>query len=262
MAPFFSWADGMLKWFSDWLRQRRARSIPVAASQWAAAESEVPALHGLPPSDRERLRRLVLQFLADKEWTGAAGLELTPHMQLVIALQACLPILNLGLDWYDDWRGIVVYPEEFAVNRRVTDDIGLVHEYEDHLMGEAWDNGPVVVSWFPVEHRPDNVNPVIHEFAHALDLHRGNADGMPRLHAGMSRADWAKDFGEAYADLCRRVDNGGETPLDPYATTAPAEFFAVASEVFFDAPEKLAHAYPKVYGQLSRFYRQDPLRRP
>ena len=235
-------------------------AIPDAL--WQATIAALPFIARLAPADLARLRALTDAFLASKEFTTAGELELDDRICLTIAVQACLPILNLGLDWYDDWRGIVVYPEEFAVNRRVTDDIGLVHEYEDHLMGEAWDNGPVVVSWFPVEHRPDNVNPVIHEFAHALDLHRGNADGMPRLHAGMSRADWAKDFGEAYADLCRRVDNGGETPLDPYATTAPAEFFAVASEVFFDAPEKLAHAYPKVYGQLSRFYRQDPLRRP
>ena len=265
MAPFFSWADGMLKWFSDWLRQRRARSIPVAASQWAAAESEVPALHGLPPSDRERLRRLVLQFLADKEWTGAAGLELTPHMQLVIALQACLPILNLGLDWYDDWRGIVVYPEEFAVNRRVTDDIGLVHNQRIVQSGQSWQQGPIVLNWLDIQDSFDasGFNLIIHEVAHKLDTRNGDrASGVPFIPL-REVAGWEHDLHAAMNNIQEEIELVGENAasIDAYAASDPAECFAVLSEYFFSAPELFAPRFPSLWQRFCQFYQQDPLQR-
>lgn len=263
MAPFFSWADGMLKWFSDWLRQRRTRSIPVAASQWAAAESEVPALHGLPPSDRERLRRLVLQFLADKEWTGAAGLELTPHMQLVIALQACLPILNLGLEWYDDWVGIVVYPDEFVIPRSIQDEDGIVHEYDELASGEAWGGGPVLVSWRDVRMAGDGYNVVIHEFVHKLDMRNGDADGIPPLPSRAAKQHWEDVLLAAYDDFCAEVDAADardeDTEIDPYAAENPGEFFAVLAEAFFETPALVARRFPALYGQFASFFHFDPL---
>ncbi len=249
----------MFKHLRDWLHNLRARQISVTPAEWVSAEAEVTALKYLDKEARTRLRTLTVDFIAEKEWSAAGSLVLTPHIQLVIGLHACLLILNLGLAWYRDWRGIIVYPESFTAHRSVIDETGIVHEYEDTLLGEAWDRGPIIVSWFDARRRPEGVNPMIHEFAHALDLYRGSADGMPRLHPEMSRQRWADVFNAAFQDHCTRVDGGKPTVLDPYAAEAPAEFFAVASEVFFDTPTALATAYPQIFSQLKQFYRQDPL---
>lgn len=131
------------------------------------------------------------------------------------------------------------------------------------MSGEAWEQGPVILSWADVEagHQRDGFNVVIHELAHKLDMLDGSANGHPPLHAGMSDSRWARVFTNAYRDMVRRVDGGEDTTLDPYATESPAEFFAVVSEAFFELPRLLADEYPDVYGHLRDFYRQDPIRR-
>jgi Mlc titration factor MtfA (ptsG expression regulator) len=143
------------------------------------------------------------------------------------------------------------------------DAAGVVHEYDDSVLGEAWEGGPVLLSWFDSPAATAGINVVIHEFAHKLDMTNGAVDGMPALHAGMTRDEWVAAFEPAYEDFCRRVDiaeiRGEETLLDPYGAEHPAEFFAVMSEAFFEAPALLRHEYPAVYAQLQRFYRQDPL---
>lgn len=238
----------------------RWRSPPVVIddAQWQAAEYPYPFLDRLSADERRRLRELAARFIAAKEWSGAQGLTLTADIQLAIALQACLPILNLGLDWYRDWVGIIVYPGDFVIPRRVVDAFGVEHEYDDAVLGEAWEGGPVLLSWFDDPTEPGDVNVVIHEFAHKLDMTSGDANGMPRLHPDMSAAAWRAAFAPAYEDFCRRVDAGEETDIDPYAAEHPGEFFAVASEVFFEAPDLLKTAYPAVFEQLCLFYRQRP----
>lgn len=243
----------------DWLRRRAAARLAISDQQWQDAEYALPFLDRLNDDERMRLRALAREFIAAKEWTGAQGLHLTAALQLSIALQACLPILNLGLDWYRGWVGIVVYPGDFVIPRRVVDADGVVHEYTDEVLGEAWEGGPVLLSWFENLDAIGDVSIVIHEFAHKLDMLNGEVDGMPALHADMDRQDWVAAFAPAYEDFCRRVDAGEETEIDPYAAEHPSEFFAVASEVFFEAPDLLQAEYPAVYGQLRRFYRQDPL---
>jgi Mlc titration factor MtfA (ptsG expression regulator) len=141
------------------------------------------------------------------------------------------------------------------------DENGVVHEYDDAVLGEAWEDGPVLISWFDDPEDADGVNVVIHEFAHKLDMENGTVDGMPRLPADISRRDWVAAFEPAYQDFCKRVDSGEDTFLDPYAADHPAEFFAVMSEAFFETPDVLHDEYPAVYEQLRRFYRQDPLHR-
>lgn len=249
----------MLEHISRWLRKRRAAHIHVADDQWAKAEAELLALSRLSGEDRLRLRQLTREFIAEKQWSSAGELVLTPHIQLTIALQACLLILNLGLDWYRGWTGIIVYPGDFSIPRRVVDDLGLVHEYDDPALGEAWQGGPVIVSWFEPEDRLEDINPVIHEFAHKLDMLDGFADGMPPLHNGMSRRTWGDALDSTYRALQQQLDRGERTAIDPYAAENPAEFFAVVSEAFFDAPTNLAAAYPQVFEQLCIFYRQNPL---
>lgn len=249
----------MIKALRDWQRRRAAAKLAITAAQWADAEHPLPFLDRLDDAERARLRELAAQFIAEKEWSGAQGLALTPTIQISIALQACLPILNLGLDWYRGWVGIVVYPGDFVIPRRIIDADGIVHEYEDEVLGEAWQGGPVLLSWFDDPAEPGDVSIVIHEFAHKLDMTNGEVDGMPALHDDMRASDWIAAFAPAYEDFCRRVDAGEDTAIDPYAAEHPSEFFAVASEVFFEAPGLLLEEYPAVYDQLRRFYRQDPL---
>jgi Mlc titration factor MtfA (ptsG expression regulator) len=249
----------MIEAFRAWRRQRAAAKIEISAEQWQTAEYALPFLDRLSDDERRRLRELARQFIATKEWDGAQGLELTAALQISIALQACLPILNLGLDWYRGWISIIIYPGDFLIPRQMIDADGVVHEYDDAVLGEAWEGGPVLLSWFDNLNEIGDVSIVIHEFAHKLDMSNGEVDGMPALHDNMTRAAWIAAFAPAYEDFCRRVDAGEETPIDPYAAEHPGEFFAVGSEVFFEAPELLRDAYPAVYEQLRLFYRQDPL---
>jgi len=249
----------MLAFWRNWRRRRAAAHLVIEPAQWQDAEYALPFLDRLTPEERTRLRELARQFIATKEWDGARGLQLTPAIQISIALQACLPILNLGLDWYRGWVGIVVYPGDFVIPRRLVDDDGVAHEYDDTVLGEAWEDGPVLLSWFENLDAIGDISIVIHEFAHKLDMTSGATDGMPALHSDMSPAAWHAAFAPAYADLRRRVEAGEITGIDPYAAEHPGEFFAVASEVFFEAPELLRDEYLAVYRQLSRFYRQDPL---
>ena len=237
---------------------RPAPSAAVAPQEWAAAEAGLPFLGHLSRAERERLRAMALAFIAQKEWHGAQGLELTDRIKLSIALQACLPALKLGLDCYRGWVGIIVYPGDFIIPRHTTDEAGVVHEFDDEVAGEAWEGGPVLLSWFDRAEDADGMNVVLHEFAHKLDMLNGIPDGLPPLHEGMSRRAWAAAFEPAYADFCARVDAGEDTLIDPYAAEHPAEFFAVASEAFFETPDVLRHEYPAVYEQLKQFYRQDP----
>jgi MtfA peptidase len=182
-------------------------------------------------------------------------------MRLHVAVQACILILNLGIEFYRGWSEIIVYPAEFVPRHQYTDEIGVVHQGDEAYAGEAWLRGPVILSWANVAgtEYPDGVNVVIHEFAHKLDMLNGSANGYPPLHRGMSRQAWVEAFGAAYKDLCARVDRREDTVIDPYASESPAEFFAVLSEAFFELPDLVQEEYPRVYAQLSQFYRQDPV---
>ena len=248
----------MIRKLTAWWRQRQGDRLEIPEPLWDEVEAGLPFLGHLTPDERLRLRQLAREFIAEKQWSAARGLQLTPGIQLTIALQACLPILHLGLDWYACWVGIVVYPGDFVIPRQLIDDDGVVHEFDDEVMGEAWYGGPVLISWF--EHPEDSkgINVVIHEFAHKLDMKSGEADGLPPLHAGMSRRQWSEVMSKAFDDFQQRVDNGEDTPLDPYGGELPTEFFAVASEAFFENPNMLKDEYPDVYEQFKLFYRQDP----
>ncbi|WP_018411513.1 M90 family metallopeptidase [Methyloversatilis thermotolerans] len=245
-----------------WLRRTFAPTGPdlpdVPADQWIRVEARLPYLDFLAPEDRPALRELARTFIATKQFHGAHELQLDDDMLLEIALQACLPVLKLGLDWYDDWVGIVIYPGDFIVPRQITDEAGVVHEYDDTLVGEAWAGGPVLLSWQPDQLAAEGINVVIHEFAHKLDMRNGEADGLPPLHEGMSVERWAKVWSDAYARFCADVDAGIDTGIDDYAAENPAEFFAVMSECFFEIPDLIEQTWPDLYRQLSLFYRLDP----
>lgn len=239
------------------------RDVPVVDEQVWQWVIGLPVFDGLNAEEVARLRELAGRLLADKAINGAAGAEVDAGMATVIAAFAALPVLNLGYGWYEGWNEIVVYPGEFLYDGEQMDEAGIVHHVRHARSGESWEGGPMVLSWQDVEHSGlgEGYNVVIHEFVHKLDMKNGAANGRPPLHPGMSPDDWAHDFQTAYDDFCRRVDAGEETAIDPYAAESPAEFFAVLSECFFEAPDVLHEAYPAVYGQLQQFYRQDPLAR-
>jgi Mlc titration factor MtfA (ptsG expression regulator) len=247
-----------------WTRRKVARArARLGAGPWERAWPRLPLLAGLDAGESQRLGDLALLFLHDKTLEAAAGAQLDDFVRLTVALQACLPVLNLGLDWYRGWYAVILYPAEFVPQREWVDEDGVVWVSEEPMSGEAWEQGPVILSWADVEAGDvrDGFNVVIHELAHKLDMLDGSANGHPPLHAGMSEGAWKRAFGEAYRDLSRRVDRGQETPIDPYAAESPAEFFAVCSEAFFELPQLLRASYPDVYEQMVDFYRQDPARR-
>lgn len=225
---------------------------------WARVEARLPFLDRLTDIDRERLRAMALRFLAEKEFHGANGFQLTDEILLSVSLQACLPVLNIGLDAYHGWIGVVIYSGDFVIPRAEIDEAGVVHEYNDVVLGEAWSEGPVLLSWHHNAMPDERTNVVIHEFAHKLDMLNGDADGFPALPLEMSRSEWRLAFSEAYQALCEQVEAGIPVALDPYAAEHPAEFFAVACESFFETPEQLRDAFPQVYAQLRRYFRQDP----
>ncbi len=233
-----------------------------AQLDWRKAET-LPLFYGLDAAERTALHALAMQLLADKTLTPVAGARLDGMACAAIALQAALPILRLGYSAYQGWREIVLYPGEFVPDREVIDDFGIVHRVRQPLSGEAWEGGPVVLSLEDVaaSGHCEGYNVVIHEFAHKLDMRNGAVDGLPVLHSGMSVETWAGEFSAAYADFCRRVDAEENTSIDPYASESPAEFFAVLSEYFFEAPDILIESYPSIYDQMRQYYRQDPLSR-
>ena len=224
------------------------------AALWREVAAAFPFLRRF---DEDRLKETALLFLAEKTFTAKHGLELTDRMRVAVAAQACLPVLELGLDWYAGWTGLVVYPGDFRVRRAELDEDGVLHEWEDDLAGEAMPGGPVVLSWDATAN-DSTINVVIHEFAHKLDMLNGAADGLPPLHAGMDRRAWHEAFRTAYEGFCDALERQKQTWLDAYAAENPAEFFAVASEAFFTEPAEMRRRYPAVYEQLRLFYRQDP----
>lgn len=245
----------MLEFLRRWFGHHRPLIPPQT---WERVEAHLPFLDFLEAHERAHLRELATGFLAEKQFHGAHDLALDDDMMLAIALQAALPVFRLGLGAYRGWVGIVVYPGDIVIPRSEVDEAGIVHEFDDEVLGEAWEAGPVLLSWHDDEERPHGVNVVIHEFAHKLDMANGGADGLPPLPAGMSVEDWARDFGAAYDALCRQLDMGLPTMLDPYAAEHPAEFFAVASEAFFETPRELRTAYPAVHAQMVRFFGLNP----
>jgi Mlc titration factor MtfA (ptsG expression regulator) len=256
---------------------RKVALIDLAA--WNHATEDYQFVKRLTVEEKRRLRLIASDFLAQKTFTGAAGMEIDELTRIQIAAQACILILELDVDYYDGWREIIVYPGQFAKTHDVMDEFGVVHTTRDPLAGEAWLGGPVVLSHADIAQtenavdRGEGYNVVIHEFAHKLDMLNGEANGYPPLHRGMSKETWKRSFLAAYLAFCKQVDeadalgrrDGGKAldalPIDPYASENPAEFFAVISEVFFEMPEIVQTHFPVVYQQLKAFYKQDPAAR-
>lgn len=248
-------------WWRRRQRRRRAQA-PFPASWTVLLEARLPLYGLLPTRLRPQLHALIRNFIAEKQFVGCAGLQVDDEMRLSIAAQAGLLLLNRDTDLYPEVQSILVYPDQFFAEHRVRDAAGVLSEERRLLSGESWEQGKVIVSWRDVSegaaYADDGYNVVLHEFAHALDHEAGDANGMPVLHADMDSRRWQQVFSAAYDRLCAQVDAGGHPVIDPYGAESPAEFFAVATETFFELPQALHHSEPALYEQLRDYYRVDP----
>lgn len=244
-------------------RWRRAghRSRSLDEADRMALRRRVPVYNRVPADLRRRLDGLIRAFLEEKQFVGCQGLAVTPHMKLVIAAQACLLVAGRDEHVYDQLRSILVYPAQFVVQEQWHDEHGVVTEGESVLSGQAWDSSRIILSWEDVRaggRGEEAYNVVVHEFAHYLDHEGGGLDGAPPLGDRARHARWAEVFRGEFEALRQAVEREETTFLDPYAAHDEAEFFAVASEAFFDTPRGLAAAHPALYRELRAFYRMDP----
>ncbi|MFM2058984.1 MAG: hypothetical protein RLY71_3369 [Pseudomonadota bacterium] len=252
------------RWWREWRQARLLRDRAIPDDLWLATLRAYPFLMRRPLADLLRLRELATLFLAEKEFTPVGGLVLTDEIAVAVAAQACVPVLQLGLHWYDEMVGIVLQPDEVLARRQWTDEAGVVHEGDEILSGEAMPGGPVMLSWRDVAAAGDSAqagyNVVIHEFAHVIDMRNGAADGVPPLPEHISAEHWIGTLRRERAVLRATLTAGQPTWLDPYAMHGLEEFFAVATETFFVAPHDLYHGHAALYQLLQEFFRQDPRR--
>lgn len=255
----------MLDALRRWRERRAVERHAIPDPLWRLTLLRHPFLARRNDADLAELRRLCSLFLAAKEFHGVGGFEVTDEVAVAVAAQACLPVLRLGLAWYDGFVGIVMHEGEVVAQRSVQDEDGVVHEYDEELAGEAMEGGPLMLAWTaiatspdPAQFGPDEVfNVVIHEFAHVIDMRDGVADGVPPLDAA-ERERWIDVIDAQWERFCTRVDAGEETLIDPYGAEAVEEFFAVAVEAFFVAPAAMQAEEPALYTLLAGFFRQDP----
>lgn len=254
-------ATGVLAWLIGaplWRARRRAAVMaqPLTPSARAAVDRNVPAVRHLPPALRARLESLMSAFVAEKEFIGCNGLVVTDEMRSTIAATACLLVLGRR-GHYDQLHSVLVYPTAFWVEDEVEDEAGVVEKRRRVLSGEAWESSRIILSWEDVLeaalHPGEGYNVALHEFAHYLD-----AEGLGLAAGGRPVAEWADDLATEFESLLDGVDRGEHTFLDPYAAEDEAEFFAVATEDFFERPAELRDAHPRLYSLLGEFYGLDP----
>lgn len=247
-------------------RRERIRAQPFPPEWLAIIERNVPMYARLSETDRRELLRRVLVFVAEKNFEGAGGLEMTDEVRVTIAAQACVLLLRLDDDdYYPRLRSIIVYPAAYRAPREMREG-EIVREDDAVHLGESWSHGAVVLSWNSARRGAadprDGKNVILHEFAHQLDQEDGAADGTPELDRLALYAPWARVLSEHYLALRKAARTGRKTLLDPYGATDEAEFFAVASECFFERPVQLRARHPGLYEELSAYYGQDPAGEP
>lgn len=242
-------------------RKSELLARPFPASWQSILATRLPVYSFLSPQEQTRLQQLIKQFIADKQFYGCGGLVITDEIRVTIAAEACLLLLNKGGPIYPKLASVLVYPTGFLVEREQHQPDGTVASGEHSLLGESWSNGKVILSWDDVEKGAadftDGHNVVLHEFAHQLDAESGSTNGAPPLRRNSYKA-WASVFTENFEDLRASSLRGHETVMDQYGATNPAEFFAVATETFFEKPRQLHNKYPDLYDELERYYQIDP----
>lgn len=256
----------MFRWFEARRTARALRRHAIPDSLWLETVQAHPFLQR-PAQELAELRRLSSLFLASKEFHATGGLELTDRMAVAVAAQACLPVLKLSLDLYDGFVGIVLQPDEVVARREDEDDIGVVHVYDEALVGEAVEGGPLMLSWAHVDGQhlasPDGFNVVIHEFVHVIDLADGYCDGVPPMANAAARHHWLQTLASEFERFNVALDDveAGRAPqtlLDPYGTEGLDEFFPVACEAFFTVPRDFEREHPSLYKLFASYFQQRP----
>ncbi len=239
-----------------WHRERKLERVRPRRQDFDRAIGRFPILHDLPPAALATLFERSTEILAGKDFFGAAGLDPSHDDLLDVAVLAALPLLSLDINWYRGFHTFILYPGEFVAEIEEMTEDGLVHTGPEIRAGEAWAHGPVVLAMDEVRRsgQGEGFNVVAHELAHQIDQLNGDMDGYPPLPRHMDRQQWARVFSTAWQRLQDELDHGREPSLDPYAAESPAEFFAVATEVYFDAPGWLHDQHPDMYAQLDHLY--------
>ncbi len=250
-------------------RRKKLQSVPFPATWSEVLEARCPFYLRLPAADRNELHGAIQVFLGEKRFEGCGGREVSQEMKLCIAAQACLLLLHRRTDYYPELRSILVYPSTYFAQETRYLGFGVMEEGHYPRLGEAWEHGTVVLAWDAVcrstADPQDGHNVVFHEFAHQLDFEDGWANGAPALgdgHAWSTRksryAAWARVLSAEFERLRADSERGQNSVLDSYGAANPAEFFAVATEAFFELPVEMKEKHSELYDELVRYYRQDP----
>lgn len=254
-----------------WFAKRRRRNIirtPFPTEWGDIIDRHMVQYRLLTSDERTRLHSLIQIFIAEKSWEGCGGLVLTDEIRVTVAASACLLILNLAHNYYENVETIIIYPADLVLPAR---KLGFFETAQEPLepdgpvSGQAFEQGPLILSWDAimdgVRHAGSGYNVVYHEFAHKLDMLAGVADGTPRLRDSAEYHDWIRTCSREFRRLVKDMERRKRTFIDEYGATDEAEFFAVATEHFFDQPLRLIKSAPELYRVLKQFYRQDPAKR-
>jgi Mlc titration factor MtfA (ptsG expression regulator) len=243
-------------------RLKRAMAAPFPDEWVPVLEKNIDIYRNLPMPLRFQLRQLIKQFLHQKHFSGAGGLEITDEMRITVAAQACMLQLNRNSALYPRLKYIILYPSAFVVTRSDMDGSGVVSHGRKGMLGESWQNGKVILAWDNVLHGArnfvDGSNVVLHEFAHQLDSETGSTDGAPLLAGASSYRSWASALSEEFEELQQDARFGRRSLMDHYGATNPAEFFAVTTETFFEKPRRMAKHHEELFEVLKSYYHIDP----
>lgn len=257
LAAGITLAFGLPSW-----RLKRVLAREIDPAWRAMLARNIPIYSRMSGDLQHQLHKLVQQFLYQKKFVGCAGLDIDDTMRVTIAGQACLLLLNRPARVYPELHTVLVYPSAFLVPRKQVDDAGVVSEARQDLLGESWGDGRVILSWDHVRRGAgdwtDGQNVVLHEFAHQLDSESGSNNGAPYLGSADNYRNWSTVLARDFSNLRNDAMLGQQSVMDHYGATNPAEFFAVATETFFEKPWQMAERHADLFAELFKYYRVDP----
>ena len=244
-------------------RRHHLKQLPFPAPWQAIIKQNLPIYPHLAPDERRRLQGHMQVFLAEKQFIGCGGLQITPEMKIIVAAVACLLLLNEQGRYFSKLRSILLYPSTYVVRAKTALGNYVVEESRVARLGESWTTEQVVLSWEQIQRDTNNWqdghNVILHEFAHQLDVEEGKVPGVPLLSRTGDYSLWAQVMRREYQQLRDEVERGVKTVIDAYGATNPAEFFAVATETFFEKPRQLLAKHPSLYQQLQGYYQLNPI---
>ncbi|MBD2260028.1 M90 family metallopeptidase [Pseudanabaena sp. FACHB-2040] len=242
--------------------RERLKKQPLPPLWRALIEQNLPIYHQLSPNQRQRLQGHIQVFLAEKQFIGCRGLQVSEEMKVTIAAVACLLLLNERSTYFPKLKSILIYPDAYIVKQPAANGPYVVEERQEVRLGESWSRDQVLLTWQEIQadarNWRDGHNLILHEFAHQLDQEDGKAEGVPILKKRTDYVRWREVMSNAYDQLCQAVGRRYPTVMDSYGTKNPAEFFAVATETFFEKPRQLRAHHPALYTELEQYYQLDP----